>query len=164
MAKQRFRDIKKGKIKPIADKKRNKSKEIKISFATNLQKIKSAITDSFMLLMPIMYIVFYLVMDGREGFAQHRLEGWIYILVPFIIVQSAFMFKGNGQTPGYKNYDLQVININTLQKPSLLSIVLRNLAMILSIVTIFGLLMMFFRKDNRGLHDLLSNTAVINIS
>ena len=164
MAKQRFRDIKKGKIKPIVDKKRNKSKEIKISFATNLQKIKSAIADSFMLLMPIMYIVFYLVMDGREGFAQHRLEGWIYILVPFIIVQSAFMFKGNGQTPGYKNYDLQVININTLQKPSLLSIVLRNLAMILSIVTIFGLLMMFFRKDNRGLHDLLSNTAVISIS
>jgi len=71
------------------------------------------------------------------------------------------MYYGNGQTPGYKNYNLKVIDINTKEKPSLFSIIFRNLAMILSITTIFGWLMMFFRKDKRGLHDLLSNTAVI---
>ena len=97
MAKQRFRDVKQGRVKKI--KKTKKSSNLK--FAKNFSKIKAAITDSFMLLMPIMYIVFYLVMDGREGFAQHKLEGWIYILVPFIIVQSLFMFKGDGQTHGY---------------------------------------------------------------
>jgi len=160
MAKPRFRDVKKGNIKHI-EKKIKKSSSLK--FATNFQKTKSAITDSFMLLMPIMYIVFYLVMDGREGFAEHKLEGWIYILVPFIIVQSAFMFKGDGQTPGYKNYNLKVVDINTHQKPPLFSIVFRNIAMILSIITIFGWAMMFIRKDKRGLHDLLSNTAVISV-
>ncbi len=164
MAKQRFRDIKKGNIKPIKSKKKKSSKEINIPFATNFEKTKSAITDSFMLLMPIMYIVFYLVMDGREGFGEHKLEGWIYILVPFIIVQSAFMFKGNGQTPGYKNYNLKVIDIHSFKRPSLFSIIFRNFAMILSIATIFGWFMMFFRKDKRGLHDLLSNTAVVRIS
>jgi len=161
MAKPRFRDVKKGNIKPIEKKSKKSSSSLK--FAKNFQKTKSAITDSFMLLMPIMYIVFYLVMDGREGFAQHKLEGWIYILVPFVIVQSAFMFKGNGQTPGYKNYNLKVVDINTNQTPPLLSIVFRNFAMILSIVTIFGWAMMFIRKDKRGLHDLLSNTAVISV-
>jgi len=160
MAKPRFRDVKKGNIKPI-EKKSKKSSSLK--FATNFQKTKSALTDSFMLLMPIMYIVFYLVMGSREEFAQHRLEGWIYILVPFIIVQSAFMFKGNGQTPGYKNYNLKVVDIHTHKTPPLFSIVFRNLAMILSIITIFGWAMMFVRKDKRGLHDLLSNTAVISI-
>jgi uncharacterized RDD family membrane protein YckC len=159
MAKQRFRDVKKGKVRPIE----KEEKEVKgsISFAPNIQKIKSAITDSFMLLMPIMYIVFYLVMDGREGFAEHKLEGWIYILVPFILVQSLFMFKGNGQTPGYRNYNLKVVDMETLETPPLSKIVLRNLSMLLSIVTIFGWLMMFLRKDRRGLHDLLSGTAVI---
>ncbi|MCK4442521.1 MAG: RDD family protein, partial [Sulfurovaceae bacterium] len=156
-----FRDVKKGKIKPLE--KKSKKSSSKLNFATNFQKTKAAITDSFMLLMPIMYIVFYLVMDGREGFAQHKLEGWIYILVPFIIVQSAFMFKGNGQTPGYKNYNLKVVDINTNQTPPLFSIVFRNIAMILSIVTIFGWAMMFIRKDKRGLHDLLSNTAVVSV-
>jgi uncharacterized RDD family membrane protein YckC len=163
MAKQRFRDVKKGNIRPVEGKKRKSSKEITLPFATNFEKTKSAITDSFMLLMPIMYIVFYLVMDGREGFGEHKLEGWIYILVPFIMVQSAFMFKGNGQTPGYRNYNLKVVDINTLEKPPLLSIVFRNMAMVLSIATIFGWFMMFFREDKRGLHDLLSNTAVVRI-
>ncbi len=161
MAKQRFRDIKKGNIKSIDSKKKKTNNNINIPFATNFEKTKSAITDSFMLLMPIMYIVFYLVMDGREGFGQHKLEGWIYILIPFIIIQSTFMFKSDGQTPGYKNYNLKVIDIHTFKKPSLFSIVFRNLTMILSIATIFGWLIMFFRKDKRGLHDLLSNTAVV---
>jgi uncharacterized RDD family membrane protein YckC len=158
MAKQRFRDIKKGRKKPEFNKKKRD-----VLFATNFQKTKATIIDSFMVLMPIVYIVFYLVMDGRDEFAQHKLEGWIYILIPFIIVQSAFMFFGDGQTPGYKNYNLRVVNIHTLQRPSLFLIIFRNLAMILSIVTIFGWLMMFFRKDNRGLHDLLSNTVVVNL-
>jgi len=163
MAKQRFRDIKKGNIKPIENKSKKSTNINNIPFATNFEKTKSAITDSFMLLMPIIYIVFYLVMDGREGFSQHKLEGWIYILVPFIIVQSIFMFKGDGQTPGYKNYNLKVIDIHSFKRPSLFSIVFRNLAMILSIATIFGWLMMFFRKDKKGLHDLISNTTVVRI-
>jgi uncharacterized RDD family membrane protein YckC len=158
--KQRFRDVKKGKIRPI-EKRKKRPKTLPI--ATNFQKTKSAITDSFMLLMPIVYIVVYLVMGGREGFEEHKLEGWIYILVPFIIVQSIFMLKGNGQTPGYRNYNLKVIDIHTFKTPSLFSIVFRNIAMVLSIATIFGWLMMFFRKDKKGLHDLLSNTAIITI-
>jgi uncharacterized RDD family membrane protein YckC len=163
MAKPRFRDVKKGKVTINTKKSKTKQNKSALPFATNFQKTKAAITDSFMLLMPVMYIVFYLVMDGREDFAQHRLMGWIYILVPFIIIQSLFMYYGDGQTPGYKNYNLKVVDINTHKKPPLFSILFRNIAMLLSITTIFGWLMMFFRKDKRGLHDILSNTAVISI-
>ncbi len=161
MRKQRFRDIKKGKTTHIPKKKR---KLPSMHYANNKIKSKAAITDSFMLLMPIMYIVFYLVMGGREAFAENRLIGWLYILIPFITVQTLFMYFGDGQTPGYRNYNLKVIDIHTREKPPLFSIVFRNLAMILAMVTVVGWLMMFFRKDNKGLHDLLSNTGVVLVN
>ena len=158
MSKQRFRDLKKGKV---TTPKKEKQKKPTLLFANNKTKSKAAITDSFMLLMPIMYVVFYLVMGGRDGFAADKLLGWVYILVPFIILQTLFMFFGNGQTPGYRNYKLRVVDANTLEKAPLFSIIFRNTAMVLSIASFFGWLMMFFRKDSKGLHDLLSNTVVI---
>ena len=159
MAKQRFRDIKQGKkqestpkVKPVPQ---------QDNYAPVGLKIKAFITDAFMLLMPIMYVVFYLVMDGREGFAEHRLAGWFYILIPLIIVQTIFMYK-TGQTPGYRAYNITLIDENTKKKPSLFVILFRNLAAILSLFTILGWALMFFRKDNKTLHDLLSATAVVN--
>ncbi len=155
MAKQRFRDIKKGIVK--------KEKKQEIPFATNWQKTKSVLTDSFMLLMPIMYAVFYLVMGSREEFRDNMLMGWIDILIPFIAIQSAFFYFGDGQTPGYKNYDLKVVDISTLKRPSLIKIVIRNILMVFTLISFFGWAIMFFRKDKRGLHDILSGTAVIHI-
>jgi uncharacterized RDD family membrane protein YckC len=159
MAKQRFRDIKQGKIK-------ERSSDVKPApqqddYASAGLKIKAFITDSFMLLMPIMYVVFYFVMDGREGFAEHRLAGWLYILIPLIIVQTLFLYK-TGQTPGYRAYNLILIDEKTKRKPSLFVIVFRNLTAILSFFTLIGWALMFFRKDKKNLHDLLSATAVVN--
>ncbi|WP_161937674.1 RDD family protein, partial [Sulfurovum riftiae] len=95
------------------------------------------------------------------GFAEHKALGWLYILVPLVIIQTLFMFR-TGQTPGYRAYDITLIDEHTGEKPSLFIILFRNAAAILSLFTIFGWLMMFFRKDGKTLHDLLSNTAVIH--
>jgi len=157
MKKRRFRDIKKGKVeKQIED-------EVKTQFASIRDKLKAGITDSFMLLMPIMYIVFYLVMDGREDFAEHRLMGWVYIFVPFILVQSLFLYFGDGQTPGYKSYDLRVVDIKSKERASILQILVRNIIAFFSVITILPLFIMLFRKDRRGLHDILSRTGAIKI-
>lgn len=163
MAKQRFRDVKQGNIKS-ADKpekeEKKKKKKAYGHYATVGQKIKAFLTDSFMLVMPIMYIVFYLIMGGREGFAEHKALGWLYILLPLVIIQTIFMFK-TGQTPGYRAYDITLIDESTGKRPSLFITIFRNLAAILSLFTFFGWIMMFFRKDHKTLHDLLSGTAVI---
>lgn len=159
MAKQRFRDIKQGKVKE--SKPKVKPAANNGNYASVGLKIKAFFTDAFMLLMPIMYVVFYLVMDGREDFAEHRLAGWLYILIPLIIVQTIFMVK-TGQTPGYRAYNITLIDENTKKKPSLFVVLFRNLAAILSLFTILGWALMFFRKDNKNLHDLLSATAVVN--
>ncbi|HEY9190439.1 MAG TPA: RDD family protein [Sulfurovum sp.] len=158
MAKQRFRDIKQGRQKKQAP---NTPAADNPAYTSAGLKIKAFLTDAFMLLMPIMYIVFYLVMDGREDFAEHKLAGWIYILVPLIIVQTLFMYR-TGQTPGYRAYNITLIDAHTRTRPSLGVIVFRNSAAILSFFTIFGWLLMFFRKDHKTLHDLLSATAVVD--
>ena len=161
MAKQRFRNIKQGKMeKNSMDPKITDSKKEYEHYATAGMKIKAFLTDSFMLVMPIMYVVFYLIMGGREGFAEHKAMGWIYILIPLVIVQTIFMFR-TGQTPGYRAYNLTLIDDTTGKKPSLFIILFRNLAAILSLFTFFGWIMMFFRKDKKTLHDLLSGTATV---
>jgi len=164
MAKQRFRDVKQGKATPFKPKeKKHTPTHHGREYATVAEKLKAFLTDSFMLLMPIMYIVFYLVMDGREGFAAHKALGWLYILVPLVIVQTVFMYK-TGQTPGYRAYDIEVIDESTGERPSLFGLLFRNLAALLSVATIFGWMLMFFRKDRKNLHDLLSNTVVVKKS
>jgi len=159
--KQRFRDVKQGKVQPLPSKKsKKKDKSFPYEYASAGIKLKAFLTDSFMLVMPIMYIVFYLVMGGREGFAAHKALGWLYILLPLAIVQTIFMAK-TGQTPGYRAYDLTVIDEKTGEKPSPFLCLFRNLSAILSLFTFFGWIIMFFRKDHKTLHDFLSGTSVI---
>jgi uncharacterized RDD family membrane protein YckC len=166
MAKQRIRDVKQGKISQNNEEKKPKiAKTPKadnkdIHYAPVGLKIKAFLTDAFMLVMPIMYIVFYFVMGGREAFQSDMLLGWVYILIPLVIVQTLFMAK-TGQTPGYRNYRITVVDNHSKETPSFGVVLFRNLSAILSLFTLVGWLLMFFRKDNRNLHDILSATTVI---
>jgi len=159
MAKQRFRDIKQGKVQEEAPEVKSVPNED--NYASVGLKIKAFLTDAFMLVMPIMYVVFYLVMDGREDFSEHKVLGWFYILLPLVIAQTIFIYM-TGQTPGYRAYNITLIDENTKDKPSLSVTLFRSLAAILSLFTLLGWALMFFRKDNKTLHDLLSATAVVN--
>jgi len=156
MAKQRFRDLKQGRKTQIIDK---KSKESEYNFVKKGDIFKAFITDSFMLLMPIMYIVFYAVFSGRQGFAAHKILGWLYILIPLAVAEILFLIK-SGQTPGMKAYKLKLIFLPTHQKPPATTIILRQL---LSKITFlfFGWIILFFRKDGRNLHDLITGTALV---
>lgn len=160
MAKKRFRDVKQKKSATDRIQHTPKDTQPKYPYASLADKMKAFLTDSFMLLMPLLYIVFYLVMGSREVFAENMLAGWIYILVPLIALQTAFL-QLKGQTPGYRAYNLTLIDEATGGKPTLYLILFRNFCALLSLFTIIGWVMMFFRKDRKTLHDLLSRTAVI---
>jgi len=156
MAKQRFRDTKQGKIVETETKKSSKKR---VFYARKRDIIKAFLTDSFMLLMPIMYIVFYFVFSGREGFAEHKMLGWLYILLPLAIVEILFLAKA-GQTPGMRAYNLKLIFIPTGKKPPISTIVLRQLLSKITFLT-FGWLVLAFRKDGRNLHDLIVGTTLV---
>ena len=170
MAKQRFRDIKQGRVTktPVVDesdkkskskKGKNRKEDIADNSASLWARLKAFITDSFMLVMPLMYIVFYLVFGGREGFAEHKFTGWLYIILPLVMIQIIFMIK-SGDTPGLRAYRLKVVDVHTRERASNAKIVYRQLLSILSLV-LFGWISMFFRKDHRVMHELISGTTII---
>jgi len=164
VAKSRIRDIKQGRIKHNTEANRVHSP---IHAPLGL-RLKAFITDTFMVAMPIMYIVIYFIFGSLVEISQDRLTGWIYILVPLIIILTIFMIVSKeGQTPGMKAYSLALRNIKddktpSKNKPSNGIILFRQASSLLSI-PLFGWIPMFFRKDRRSLHELLSGTTLVMI-
>jgi len=158
MAKQRFRDLKQGRKSEVKE----KEKKVKLSgFARKGDIFKAILTDSFMLLMPVWYIVFYAVFGGGEGISQHKLQGWLYIFTLLAILESIFLIKSElSQTPGMKAYNIKLIFLPTGKKPPKTTIILRQLLAKVSLVT-FGWITILFRKDGRNLHDLIAGTALV---
>ena len=159
---RRFRDVKQK--KPLPEEPKAKKQQAKrqngLPYASIASKTKAFITDSFMLLMPIMYVVAYLVMDGLKDFSEHKMEGWLAILIPNFIIVFLFFWK-SGQTPGCRAYEIKLVDSRTGEKPHPLAIALRYYFELISMITVVGLMMAFFRKDHKCLHDLLSGTVLV---
>jgi uncharacterized RDD family membrane protein YckC len=158
----RWRDTKKGKI--ILDEDNNISsdiEEIDTVNATTLSRAKAFVTDSFMIVMPLMYLSIYLIMGGRELFEQNMTLGWMFILIPYLIISVLFTII-KGQTPGLKAYEIKIVDNRTHNKIGIFTATLRFVLYILSIVSIVGIFLPLFRKDNKTVQDILSSTAVIN--
>ncbi len=153
----RWRDVKQHKI---THKEEIQEKKPALPYASYGDKIKAFITDTFLLSLPIFYVVIYLVFGNREGFQNDMLLGWFYILGPLGIVIVLFYFL-SGQTPGMKAYEIKVIDNKTGEKPSLLLAILRFFFFNIVLFSFIGLFFSFLREDRRGIHDLFSGTSVI---
>jgi uncharacterized RDD family membrane protein YckC len=159
----RWRDVKQGRVTKDIEK---KDKKESLPYATIFERVKAFITDSFLLAMPIFYIVIYLVFDGlkgESGVEAHKAQSWLLILGMLGIVVTLF-YSISGQTPGLKAYDLRVIDIKTKKKPSFILSFLRYLFFNFAFFSVIGLLVGLFRRDGRGIADLLSGTAIIKDS
>jgi uncharacterized RDD family membrane protein YckC len=156
----RWRDIKQNKIPPKKETKL-KEKESAFNYASLFSRLKAFITDMFLIMMPIAYFVTYVIMGDKDSFQNSSVARWSLSVV-FDLIVVAFWVK-TGQTPGYKAYELKVIDNETKKQPSLLRAILRYLLFLISATTIAGVLMGYFRKDKKMLHDILSKTTVISL-
>lgn len=153
----RWRDIKQGRVtKP------SKKHEPLFTPAPIPDRLKAFLTDTFMITMPIIYIVIYLVMGSREGFREHMGQGWLYIIIPhMIIVVGLWWLKG--ETPGMRAYDIKIVTLhNPKKRINIIQAILRYILMPISILSIVGILLPFFRKDKQTLHDILSWSMLIH--
>jgi uncharacterized RDD family membrane protein YckC len=163
----RWRDVKKGKVEENEPKKTrsNKSEEKDDSTylisASPLLRIKAFITDMFMIMMPIMYITTYVIMDGADSFKGSDSAHWITMAIYGLITVIFWVKKG--QTPGFKAYDLRLIDDNTKKPLSLGLAIARYMMFIISAVTIVGAILPFFRKDKKTLQDVIMQTSVVKI-
>ncbi len=153
----RWRHIKQGKVLQS-----KKSQKETFGSAPIADRLKAFLTDTFMITMPIMYIVIYLVMGSREEFRDHMGEGWLYILIPhYLIVTALWTIKG--QTPGMKAYDIAIVRwFDETKRPNFFQSSIRYFAMPISILSIIGILIALFRSDRQTLHDLVSLTKLIH--
>ncbi|MCK5293011.1 MAG: RDD family protein [Arcobacteraceae bacterium] len=159
----RWRDIKKGKIEQNPKKDKKIQKEPSFCDSTLTNRMKAFITDSFMVMMPLMYLVSYIVIGSLEEFSQNKLMGWLYILIPhFAITVSFWYFKA--QTPGLKAYELSIVNSTTGGKPSVFALINRYIFTTISMMLILPLFVPYLNKEKKTLQDIVSSTCIKNTS
>lgn len=122
-------------------------------------RIKAFIVDIFMIYVPILYITAYLILDGKNAFQSNQ---WA-ILVDGLLFASIIIafWVANGQSPGYRAYQIQVIDIRTQKSPSLVKAIVRYLCFLLAGTSLIGIFIAPFRKDKKNLHDILSGTLPV---
>ena len=156
----KWRDVKQNRIQeekiiePI-------KKSSKNDLASLPSRLKAFLTDTFLITTPIFYIVIYLIMGSGEEFSQNRTVGWGIIFFVYIGVISIFWLK-NGQTPGLRAYDIELVDNLSNQKISIIQVFVRYITTLFAVVSIFLLFIPFFNKDKKTFQDILSNTSIIN--
>ena len=86
------------------------------------------------------------------------------LLFEFSVLIATIIFwrKWKGATPGKKFCNIKIVDANTLENVNNKQAITRSLGYIVStMVLLIGFFMVAFRKDKRGLHDLLAGTVVI---
>jgi len=152
----RWRDVKHAKIETET---KVEKEDLCFCDAPLMPRIKAFITDMFMLLMPIMYLVFYVVMGSREEFASDKIHGWLYIIIPNMIAVIAFWYY-KSQTPGMKAYEISIIDNKTGKKPMVVFLFIRYFATFIGILTPILWLVPYFNKKKKTFQDYLSGTCI----
>lgn len=82
--------------------------------------------------------------------------------VSVLVVTMLFWRRWKGATPGKKFVHIKIVDANTFEDINNKQAITRSFGYIVSTFTLLiGFIMVGFRKDKRGLHDLLASTAVI---
>jgi len=148
------------KLKQQSKKNNSQAKEnVKIKYANSIDKIKAFITDMFMIYAPILYIITYLVMGGKEEFQESQLAPLIGVILYGFIY--AFLLSKFGQTPGKKAYTIKVVDDKTLESVSFFRALFRFVMFLFSATILLGLFTGMYRKDKKSLHDIICHTIEI---
>jgi len=158
MINSRWRKVKQGKVESFKKEAIEPVKSLQCAPIT--LRLKALLIDTFMITMPILYIVIYLIMGDRVGFKEHMGQGWLIILTIHMVITLTF-WKLKAQTPGMKAYDLFLYDPQTDKKPNIIKLILRYVMLQISILSFFGIFLPFIMRDKKGLHDLISNTCIV---
>ena len=140
--------------------------------------------DTLFLALPVAVVIYFLS-DGNwfdfsqyqqninyamSGNAQKALANqpqtsmkWELIFeVSVLFVTMLFWKRWRGATPGKKFVNIKIVDAKTFQDIDNKQAITRSLGYIVSTLTLLiGFIIVAFRKDKRGFHDLLAGTVVI---
>jgi len=140
--------------------------------------------DTLFLALPIAVII-YLLSDGNWFDFSHYQQNMQYAMsgnvtkalesqpelslkwellfeVSVLLITVLFWRRWKGATPGKKFLHIKIVDSKTFEDINSKQAITRSFGYIVSIFVLFiGFIMVAFREDKRGLHDLLAGTAVI---
>lgn len=93
---------------------------------------------------------------------QTSLKWELLFEISVLLVTLVFWKKWRGATPGKKFLHIKIVDAKTFNDIDNRQAITRTFGYLASTFSFFiGFIMIAFRKDKRGLHDLLAQTAVI---
>jgi uncharacterized RDD family membrane protein YckC len=152
----RFRDLKKQQKKQ-----QSQSQQEQLHYVSYPDKIKALITDMFMIYAPILYIITYLIMGGKDDFQSSQLAPFVGVSMYGLVY--AILLAKFGQTPGKKAYVMKVVDAKTQEQIGFFRALCRFVAFLFSATILFGVLLPLFRKDKKALHDIICGTIEIYV-
>ena len=151
----RFRDIKNKQKKTLT----KKDTKQKATYAKTSERIKAFITDLFMIYAPILYVITYIFMDGKDEFQASNIAPFLGVSI-YALVYSILVSKF-GQTPGKKAYEIKIVDAKSGELLGFWRSLCRFVMFLFSSAILLGLMTQFYRKDNRTLHDLVCGSVVV---
>jgi uncharacterized RDD family membrane protein YckC len=155
----RFRELKKQSKNPHKTKKSVADDAHRYAYYPD--RIKALITDMFMIYAPILYLITYVVLGGKDEFQSTQWAPFIGVTLYGVVY--AFLISRFGQTPGKKAYEIMVVDDKSFEKIGFFRAFCRFVMFLFSATILFGLLTPFFRKDKKALHDIVCNSVEIYI-
>lgn len=139
--------------------------------------------DTLFLALPVAIVIYFLSDGNWFDFSQYQqniqmaMSGNVHALdtqpqtsikwellfeVSVLVVTMIFWKRWRGATPGKKFVHIKIVDAKTFEDIDNKQAVTRSFGYIVStLALLIGFIMVAFRKDKRGLHDLLAGTVVI---
>ena len=156
----------------------------KIHYAGFWIRFLASFLDTLFLALPVAIVIYFLSDGNWFDFAQYQqnmqyamsgnatkalstqpqmsIKWELLFEVSVLLVTILFWRRFKGATPGKKFVHIKIVNAKTFQDIDNRQAITRSFGYIVSTFTLLiGFIMVAFRKDKRGLHDLLAGSAVI---
>ncbi len=139
--------------------------------------------DTLFLALPVAIVIYFLSDGNWFDFSQYQhnlqmaMSGNVHALekqpqmsmkwellfeVAVLLITMVFWRRWRGATPGKKFVHIKIVDAITLQDINNQQAITRSIGYVVStLALLIGFFMVAFRKDKRGLHDLLAGTVVI---
>ncbi len=143
----------------------------------------ASLVDTIALALPIAIIIYFISDGNWFDFVQYQknvlmamsgnthaldtqpqtsLKWELLFEVSVLVITMLFWKRWKGATPGKKFVHVKIVDAKTYDEITNKQAITRSFGYIVSTFTfLIGFLMVAYRKDKRGLHDLLAGTVVI---
>lgn len=123
-----------------------------------IPRLKAFVTDLFLINMPILYIVTYMILDGKKDFLHSQIVIFFCELLYCLIL--ILFLRISSQTPGFKYAEISLESYEN-KKLTFIQCAIFIFVWIIELGFLLPLIFYFGRKDKKTLHEFLSKTKIV---